>query len=321
VIWGIIDSGLSWWEHTKGEPRRRVHRSPPPNRFTISSNQPGTIAVSCAGRILLSVKGGQVAPSIPRMLRQGPVGRYLAEHARLLVEQVVEELGADFGSADATTRREIDATYVTFLEGILACMREFNHGGALLLVPDDWGVGDPRVEERLLIKFPTAATSTWEVLKEYLRRLNISLRATDTATRADQVPREFILEYMVTRHQRQISEDVVRDRASLLASLTRVDGCVVLTRRLDLLGFGAEIIWPAPDLEEAFLAQDVEAHETVPISIHHFGTRHRSAFRFCQSDEQVLAIVLSSDGDVRVARWLGDRVVIWHGLDSPELGL
>lgn len=325
VIWGIVDSGLSWWEHTKGEPRRRVHRSPPPSRFTVSSNQPGTLSISCGGHVLLSIRDGEVAASIPHLLRQGPVGRFFAEHGTRMVREVVDELEADFDAADAATHAEIDATYVTFVEGVLACMREFDHGGALLLVPGDWTACDPRVNERLRLKFPTQATSTWEVLKEYLRRLNLSMRATEAATCSEQVSRGFMLDYLVTRHQRHMSEDMVRDRASLLASLTKVDGALVLTRSLELLGFGAEIVCAAPELDEVYVAQDVEAAALTPMSLYHFGTRHRSAFRFCHSHPGVLALILSSDGDLRVARRLdsaeGTRVVMWQGLDSPELGL
>jgi hypothetical protein len=154
-----------------------------------------------------------------------------------------------------------------------------------------------------------------------MRRLNISLRTTDDALSTNTVTREFVLELMVTRRQRDRSEDMLRDRASLLASLTRVDGCIVLTRSLDLLGFGAEIICSAPDLEQVYVAQDVEGRDLVPLSIYTVGTRHRSAFRFCHSHDRVAAVILSSDGDVRVVRKIGEKVVLWNGLDSPELGL
>ena len=40
-----------------------------------------------------------------------------------------------------------------------------------------------------------------------------------------------------------------------------------------------------------------------------------------QTDYLLLAIILSSDGDVRVVKRVGERVVMWRGLDSPELGL
>jgi hypothetical protein len=135
------------------------------------------------------------------------------------------------------------------------------------------------------------------------------------------VEREFFLDFMVTRHQRDQSEDLVRERATLLASLTRVDGSILLTRSLDLLGFGVEIIWSAPELEAVYFAQDAEGAELERRPIHHFGTRHRSAFRFCASHEGVLAIVLSSDGDVRVVRQRDGKVMVWTGLESPDLGL
>lgn len=321
VIWGIVDSGMSWWEHTKGEPRRRVHYTAPPNCFTVSSNQPGTMTISCRGRVLLSLRDGEVAAAIPNLLHRGPVGAFFGPTGERLLDEVIAELQADFSGADPKTQHEAEVAYITFLERLVASMREFQHGGAILFVPDHWTTGSPEAEQRLLVKFPTSISSTWELLKEYMRRLNISLRATHDALSTSTVTREFVLELLVTRRQRDRSEDMMRDRASLLASLTRVDGCIVLTRSLDLLGFGGEIICSAPDLEQVYVAQDVEGQTLVPLSIYAVGTRHRSAFRFCHSHEEVAAVILSSDGDVRVARRVGEKVVLWNGLDSPELGL
>jgi hypothetical protein len=322
VIWGIIDSGLSWWEHTKGEPRRRVHKTPPPDCFTVSSYQPGTLSLSRRGRVLLALRGGKVAAAIPNLLRTGPVGRFLQVPARRLLDQVTAELGQDFSGFDPRTQQEAEQAYVTFIQRTLASMREAGHGGAVMLVPDDWTADSPAVHERLDIKFPTAIGSTWELLVEYVRRLNLALHATYEALKESTVPRDFFLEYLVTRRQREQSEDNIGDRASLLASFTRVDGCTVLTHSLDTLGFGAEIVMPqTPDLEHVQVAQDAEGQHLEAVPTQHFGTRHRSAFRLCHSHPEILALVLSSDGDLRVVKRVGQQVILWNGLDSPELGL
>src|SRR6185295_2406861 len=66
---------------------------------------------------------------------------------------------------------------------------------------------------------------------------------------------------------------------------TSVDGCVVLTRKLQLLGFGGEIRVPT----EHSLDED-----------RHTGTRHRSAARFCKKFPGAIALVVSQDGQVSI---------------------
>lgn len=327
VVWGIVDTGLSWWEHTRGEPKRRVLNSPPPDCFTVSSGQPGTLDISRRGRVLLRLRNGEIAVSIPNVLLTGPVGRFFAEPAERLLRETCDELGVDFSGFDPSTKHDADMYYLKFLERLISSMREHSHGGTILFVSDDWDLNEPRLKQRLLIKFPTSASSTWELLRATLKKWHRSLLSAEEAFAADSLSREHFLDFVINRHQREQSEDLVRDRAGLLAALTRVDGCLVLKRNLDLLGFGAEIICAAPELDTVVFAQDADSTEGDRIPIQRFGTRHRSAFRFCHSDDQLVAVILSSDGDLRVVKKSEptdhdeQEVIVFNGLDNPELGL
>jgi hypothetical protein len=93
--------------------------------------------------------------------------------------------------------------------------------------------------------------------------------------------------------------------ARAVATLAGVDGAVVLTRGLYILGFGAKIavgnegaprvslFRPEPGSQEVVL----EPLEKVG------GTRHQSAVRFTATNKDAVAIVVSQDGHVSVVHW------------------
>jgi hypothetical protein len=54
--------------------------------------------------------------------------------------------------------------------------------------------------------------------------------------------------------------------------------------------------------------------------IEFFGTRHRSAFRFCSSLEDSVAFIVSQDGETKVAKRVGSEVILWTNIDVGALG-
>jgi hypothetical protein len=335
VIWGLIDAGLSWWEYVRGERGDRQSSSPPPERFTVSSARRGAITISRGGRVVCALNRGEITvptateqPGLfldfiglhPRAIRgvlaanevftRGPFGAFLRPVADALHADVLEQLGADrYGEPgdDDYPRQFI----LQLVERILIRVRDAGHGGTLLLVPDAWRHGDSRLFDRVAIKYPADDADTWPTLLRALRAHReydgLLLPAWDKPTVSQaELHRLLFLEEELTE-----ASDLVRDRANLIASLAKVDGAVVLTDRLRLLGFGAEIIAQSPTLHDVVLAQDATAREVRRRPIEDFGTRHRSAFRFCSSHDQVAALVVSQDGDVRAMLRIGPDIVIW----------
>lgn len=102
--------------------------------------------------------------------------------------------------------------------------------------------------------------------------------------------------------------------ADYLAALTAVDGALVLTQQIDLVGFGVEIQATQVPLERVQRALDVEARQRQPLAIDHGGTRHRAAYRLCLAAPECLAIVVSQDGSVQFVRELDGQVIVWDQL-------
>jgi DNA integrity scanning protein DisA with diadenylate cyclase activity len=84
-----------------------------------------------------------------------------------------------------------------------------------------------------------------------------------------------------------------------------------MTQRFELLGFGGEISGKLPAVKTVARALDVEADATVTESAEGVGTRHRSAYRLCRALPDVIAVVISQDGNVRFVKCKDEAVTYW----------
>ena len=101
-----------------------------------------------------------------------------------------------------------------------------------------------------------------------------------------------------------------------MASLGSADGAVLLTERIELLGFGVEIAGDLPAVPTIYLAQDVEGERLLEEATEGVGTRHRSVYRLCAKLPEILAIVLSQDGRIQVVKQRDGRVVCWDQMTT-----
>ena len=111
-------------------------------------------------------------------------------------------------------------------------------------------------------------------------------------------------------------DEAIFETAHLIAGLAATDGAVVMTKRFELLGFGAEITADHADVTEVARALDAEGTEREMVTTARVGTRHRSVFRFCANVRDALGVVISQDGGVRFVRWSDDAVTYWNHATS-----
>ena len=116
-------------------------------------------------------------------------------------------------------------------------------------------------------------------------------------------------QYYAQIHERRLSnlDEAIFEMAHLIAGLAAVDGAVVLTKRMELLGFGAEIGGSLMDVPDVARATDAEGQKFEIEPTTDVGTRHRSAFRLCHAVRDALAIVISQDGEVRFVACKDDQ--------------
>jgi len=98
----------------------------------------------------------------------------------------------------------------------------------------------------------------------------------------------------------------------LVTSLAAVDGVVLLTPSLEVMAFGAKIS-AASTLGKVYDGRDFGQRGTraITIDMSRFGTRHASVLQYCRADRNAIGVIVSQDGNVRLATSVGRSLVMW----------
>jgi hypothetical protein len=133
-----------------------------------------------------------------------------------------------------------------------------------------------------------------------------------TLTQQPSAPAKALIELIRWEGGLEAADNKIAEYCSTIAALSAVDGAVVLSRKLRLYGFGAEILATSPSLSEIKDAYDPNVTQAATVRLERYGTRHRSAMRMCSSFEECVALVVSQDGPVKAIKRVGANVVMWN---------
>jgi hypothetical protein len=301
-VWGLVHSGPNWLQGVRGG---RATSQAIPAVPMIAVTGPGRVLVTAGSVVIANLCDGTL------------VGGALDMFDAPWMEHVFSGSGEAHGAARAGDARDpahaIDPAFGPTLarhvmRRVLAGIRGAGHGGMVLIVPEGRmpGVlaegGCVRLKYRFADEEPRRRFSTLSV------RIMNELAHLDASSSARPAWTEYCTSDAVRIEE---LDTAVFEVAHLVADLAKVDGAIVMTDGLDLLGFGGEIAGELPDLTRVARAVDLEGHQREWVLTDRDGTRHRSAYRLCHEAHDILAMVVSQDGGVRFVRWHQDAVTYW----------
>jgi hypothetical protein len=301
-IWGIVQSGPRWLQAAQGG---RAKEPPMPPCLIVRVVRPGHLLIGCGNRLVAELRGGQLSDFTLDVFQS----RWLPS----LFREARAMMASEHRAAARVTLDEDTAVDLTghlaqqMVKRIVATMRSVHHGGIILVGPPDC------VAERYLqTKYAFFDSSP----RRHFRGLVLSILEA-VAEHAATVGRTASVELYRAVADPRIAEfdEGLFEVGHLIASLAAVDGAVVLTKRFEVLGFGAEIAGRLPLVTEVRRALDLEADTFVTELVDAVGTRHRSVYRFCNAVPDAIAVVVSQDGSVRFVNRHRGSVTYWdHGL-------
>ena len=306
-IWGLVDIGISW---TGLLDRERNSAIIPPNYLMVSSSAPGHLHVSRGGYTIATLRDGSIVTgNASDVFIEGPIGEFFNDARDECYRQASLELETE--NPDAGENRWPQQTYLHAVQRVLLGIEAQQHGGSLLLIPnsqrDDTATWGPAVS----VKYSIDDSRIWKFL---IKDLVTSRKYDALSSRLwshDDVSRGERIGFTESNLLRQEVADHIAGLVSFAASLSAVDGAILMTDQFEIIGFGAEVIASAPEVQSVRLAEDPQGIKGHVVPIESFGTRHRAVFRFCWTLPQSIAFVVSFDGGVRAVRRIGDVVVVW----------
>ncbi len=349
-VWGIVDQlPLNLKRFTSWESTRSAFA---PGLFYSQITGIGEITVYMRDRVVAILRQNRLISQEYDALWKGPlseslnryVGKFQSEVKRDVGDVLYQSAGRWFEGTDELWRCEEDFgdelrnEWLGSLCRVLLKIRDCRHGGALLICPK-------RATADLSIKYHLEYKGISNSLRAYAGS-HIKQQFIETEARQGRLHEIKFqgkpiakLGYFVTPDEREsifiqgmslLDHDVLyrswqylasssgalgslAGAVGLVASLSKVDGAVLLQNGLNVAGFGVEIRTKT-DVQQIFVAQDEYARELVAADPRAYGTRHRSMMRYCQAHPSAVGIVVSQDGDIRAMTTVKSELVMWEQL-------
>jgi hypothetical protein len=306
-IWGMVVSGTRWLSSLAGG---RYHGAPEPDSLVIHSLGPGRLTIHFGRQRLATLMGGIVeARTFDLFESKWLQGVFAQVRRTFLMEAFGESTTVRFVPVDIDFVRRM--SYNIILR-TLSVVRNGRHGGTLVIMdPEDEALfrqSDDSIRFKYLIADSPARGRYGRMLRQAIIRLS--------ELAADQnKPSAGWLEYQ-TLADTKLSDldEALFDFAHFLADLMAVDGALVITQALELIGFGAELRFEARELKSVRHALDLEGEIWAKVPLENMGTRHRAVYRFCKGYPRCLAIVVSQDGSVQFVKNHNGEVTYWNQL-------
>lgn len=298
-VWGLLATQYAW--ELPGETARTATENPP-DALLLRLHGPGNLIFNQGPNRVMTLQRGRVdghgfvqfpvAWSRGRFDRAVEYAQNEVRRAQLTTQPVPDELLSLLG--------------ITLQHRILARVRASGHGGLLVFIPShDIGrrVGPTAI---LQPKYALGQAGTeprfHQLVEAVIRRLS------------ELGQLSFAFYQQSADPQLRALEAEIDQFADLLADLMAVDGALVLTQDLRLIGFGVEIHAPHIAVSEVYRALDMEATTVQSEAANSGGTRHRAAYRLCLADPDSLVIVVSQDGGIKFVHQQAGKVVVWDQL-------
>jgi hypothetical protein len=296
-VWGLLHSGVDWLETVQAS--RAAHGAVPV--LVVSVSGPGCLLVTLAGTAVAELRHGRMR-TLEMDVFDAP---WLAEIFRDVGDGETAPTPFSHPAPGPPTFGARLATDV--LRQAVRTMRAEQHGGMLIVLP---GAGLRTVAEArtLRIKYEFTDEEPRRRVETTAVKICASLALATSDDRCLPGWDQFV---GATSPLLQQARAALGELAHLVAGLSHVDGAVVLTDRLEILGFGAEIAGDLPRVTRVAQAADLTGDRRHWVRSDRVGTRHRSAYRLCQAVRDALVLVVSQDGGLKAVRWHLDGVTYW----------
>lgn len=311
VIWGMVDQMVDFQTDDQGFAGDGPTERPGLFQAAVA---PAQLTVYRRDRLVASLVHGQLSYRFHDVLHRGRIQRLLEQPVQRFVAAVRAEVGPR--AFDEQPREpDLRRLWIGTLSRLLLGVQSYGHGGAILLVERNSPAG-------LNVKYELP----YDRLLGAMRRLAVT-RIRQAAARdrlwrgyllkddREDLPVDLHLEEGLSVTAQAACLNEIGGCVRFVASLSRVDGCVVLDRELSLGGFGVEIT-VQDEPATVFRAGDADgsAHMLRPVAYDHFGTRHRSVMRYCWRYPGSVGFVVSQDGTARALTRVEDRLLLWESI-------
>lgn len=279
----------------------------------------GTLSVYDDKTMIAGLTQNNLVTNFVDVFTEGPILQLLRPYIRKFREEVRGILGEVYDrecwfSIHENRDVSVEKMWLGTLCRILLAIQRYGHGGALLLQPT-LSLNGLNVKYRIdycklreVMPLDTAndilqQVCWWDIHDDYCENNNAPM------------PPQLHLSHVIAGNDREDAIEAEEGAVDFIASLSRVDGLVLMTEGLQVRGFGVEIT-VKNDPPTLYISKDAKAkvRDLKKGDLNHFGTRHRSMMRYCYANPGSIGFVVSQDGDVRAVTRRGAKLLLWENV-------
>jgi hypothetical protein len=310
-IWGMVDQEDRHSDYITLDTTDTPER---PGLFQATITGVGNISVYQNDALIGSLEQNTLVEDYHDVLWTGPVHDLLVWYLR----SYLVESGSDGSQAavPAGLEAELLMRWINSICRILMSIQHYRHGGGLLITA---GMTLDGLNVKYKIRYDRLLRSLRALVESQLSHANTS--GGQSGDDSDNV-----IPYApcapansdATPAGRQLAEhkNEVLGAIRFIASLSCVDGFVLLDHRMEVHGFGVEVRTDNL-LSDIYVARDSHAEQKLlrKSELTQYGTRHRAMMRYCYDKPGSLGFVVSQDGDIRAMTRIADMLVLWENID------
>jgi hypothetical protein len=306
VAWGILDQLV--------QQNVRLHResdsgASPPGILRLVMDGVGALSAYHSDLFLAGIRQDQIVLSERRILYSNNLRQCLHPFLKPIAQQISMALG---DSAVATYERRLFEQWSTVIARICIGIRRAGTGGALLISHKPI----PRFLD-IFQRFPYFRMGHAMILNvldsEYE---HICKQAyINQYDQEDSVSRSTVREEHLATADAEDRKEELAGAIRIVTSLACMDGLVLFSPLLEVIGFGVKIR-STPPANHVYVGQDFVRRGVREkcVDLSRFGTRHMSMLSYCQVDRKAIGIVISQDGHVRLMMSNSRNLVLYENL-------
>lgn len=310
-VWGIVDQGTSHHEYINFESDTGPER---PGTFEASILGTGHLAAYCGYEKIAELKQNLLVRSSIDIFSRGNIRETLEPGIQSCVQSLQGGWPDEFPEDEPEASGEFILAWITTLKRLLLRVQSLRHGGAFLITDEDSSVG-LSVKHKVEYSRLRSALQRWAVARVQQDMASMTIGEDYLEAKLEEMPVGLHLDEVVSGYDLEEIREELEGAIWFISLLTRVDGLVLMNKKLEVLGFGVEIT-VADELSEVFISNAPDANEAAISSFEYlrYGTRHRSMMRYCGKHPGSVGFVVSQDGDVRAITKVKEQVVVWENI-------
>jgi len=310
-IWGMIDQALQYQTFLNYE---RDFEPEKPGLFQTTINGIGNISVMFDYELIASLNQNVLINKYVNVFNYGPISNKLTEFVDPMKQITIEFLNKHFvEKANESWQREIEGIYKETISRILIRIQNYQHGGTLLITKDP----NKEINIKHKIKYDRLSKSIQFNFINVISRIKyLETIVTDyVEPKKESMSTSSCIRYLQTQMKNDQAYSELRGCIRYISSLSCIDGLVVLTPTLNVLGFGTIIEFKEPP-EYVYKSPIATVNESklIQTKSNSFGTRHQSMIAYCHNNPEAIGFVVSQDGDIRAFSQINNKVIMWENI-------